>query len=226
MLNVQKLIVEMHPEEVHLQLLQEFAHEERELRKRKYRKLLEQRYELEQAGEFMKLVKQEIDANVVKSKQLIAKKHNNGYIWLTVNPKKDIKIDRLMTIVKKLSGRAFVDEYMYVFEQRGVDEDTVGNGIHAHVLLKRNLNYKPSKCEKYLRNGCKKIVGNIHNGHQVYIKHIGEEFAADKVKYMLEEKTGEGKDKKQEMDIIFRKNNNIDKFYGEIKLFTPSGEKN
>lgn len=218
MLNIMKAITEYTDDHnQQLKMMKEWMDEGAELRKRKFRKLHEQRYILGQAGKLMEMVKQEIDSNNVKIKQMTAKKNNNGYLFVTINPKKEIKLDRFLTIIKKLSSRAFVDEYMYVIEQRGSDEKEIGKGIHCHILIKRDLNYKPSKCCKYLKNGCKKIVGNIQNDHQVNIKIIGEDFAKDKIEYMVGEKTGEGKDKKQQMDKIFRKNNKLEKYYGEIK---------
>lgn len=196
----------------------EWLHEIKELRRRKFRKLLEQRYELEQCGELLKSVKHEIDSNKQLLKEAIAKKHNNGWLWVTINPKPDVSLESLVKIAKKLQKRAFVDECMWVVEQRGHNEETLGKGIHVHMLIKRKLDYKPYKCMKYLRNGCKKIVGNINNDNHVFIKVIGDEYAKDKIMYMSPGgKNGDGKDKKQDMDVIYRKNQGLEPFYGEIK---------
>lgn len=190
-----------------------YFEERKELKKRKIRKILEQQYILESLGEMMKDVKKLEFKNQVLLKEKTAKEHNNSHLWITVNPKPSIKLNDFINKIEKLVKRKIFTEYMYVLEQRGNTEEDQGKGFHAHILAKRNLNYKPFKTHECIRNTCKHLVKNKKCNKTINIQNIGSEFAEDKKEYILGEKLGEGKDEKQEIDIIWRKNNNLNKYY-------------
>ncbi len=190
-----------------------YFEERKELKKRKIRKILEQQYHLETLGEMMKDVKKLEEKNKVLLKEKTAKEHNNSHLWITINPKPDIKLNDFITKIEKLVKRKIFTEYMYVLEQRGKTAEEQGKGFHAHILAKRNLNYKPFKTHECIRNTCKNLVKNAKCNKTINIQNIGFDFAEDKKEYILGTKTGEGKDEKQEIDIIWRKNNNLNKYY-------------
>lgn len=152
-------------------------------------------------------------------KAKLAKDHNNGYMFITINPKPSVSLNDFIKLLKKISSKTCFDKCLYVLEQRGDSAEHMGEGFHAHMLVKRNLNYKPTKLKTNVKNSCKKIVGNIHNEHQLNIQTIGEEFAKDKQNYIICDKTGDGKDKKQIIDKKWREQQKIDKYLGEI-IFT------
>ena len=93
-----------------------------------------------------------------------------------------------------------------------------GKGFHCHLLCKRNLNYKPFRVSQCIQNTCKDLIKNPKDNKLLNIQHIGEDFAADKIIYMLEQKTGEGKDQKQLIDKIFREKNNLNIVYKYAKI--------
>jgi hypothetical protein len=123
-----------------------------------------------------------------------------------------------MKFCKKISTKTCFEKVMYVLEQRGAKISEMGKGIHCHMLVKRNLKYKPIKLIQNVKNSCKKIVGNIHNENQLNFRTVGEEYAKDKQDYITGVKTGDNKDKKQLIDKVFRKKEKIENFYGE-KIF-------
>ena len=117
-------------------------------------------------------------------KKQLSKKNNNGYMFITINPKPSVTLNDFRKLLKRISCKTCFDKCLYVLEQRGDDEEHMGKGYHAHMLVKRNLNYKPTKLKTNVKNTCVKYVGNIHNENQLNIQTIGEEFAQDKQNYI------------------------------------------
>jgi len=106
-----------------------------------------------------------------------------------------------------------------VLEQRGDTLENMGTGFHSHILFKRNLNYKPTKCITNLKNSLKKVVGDVNNQHQFNYKVIGSEFAQDKKKYIIgQNKTGDNKDQKQKTDLFWRKKEGIEEYLGDLNI--------
>ncbi len=189
----------------------------KELMERKMKQIMEQEYQLDRLGKFYTGMKNLITENKLQIKEKLAEKHNNGYVWITINPKPSIKLEYFRKKVQKLVKRNLFTESQWVYEQRGIDEASSGSGFHAHILCKRNLNYKPFKVTECIQNTCKDLVKNKKCQKTLNIQHIGSDFMKDKLVYMLDQKTGEGKDKKQIIDKIFRKNNNLEIIYKYAK---------
>lgn len=134
------------------------------------------------------------------------------WVWLTVSPKPDVTIEQFKKILHKQANRKLWCEYKYVIEQRGKTEEEVGKGIHAHLLLKRNPETEYKSTRRQCDNGFKNIV-DTKLSFVYYWQECRADFLADKLEYMIGVKTGDGKDVKQKMDIIFRQKNNIKNIY-------------
>jgi len=182
--------------------------------KKKLESIIKMEYEAELLGQQMKDIKEYEKDIKMTLKENIAKEHNNGYCFITINPSPEVSLTQLEEKVKKFVNRNMFEKYRYVFEQRSPTEENMGHGFHAHILLKRNLNYKPSKISLNTKNSFKGIT-KVDNPQILNIQHIGEEFAKDKDEYMNGVKTGEGKEAKQAIDKIFRKKNNLESVYGD-----------
>jgi len=169
--------------------------------------------------QFLVKINNYIEEQKVELKKQTATKHNNGYLFITINPKPEVELKDFLKLLKKISCKTCFDECVYVLEQRGSDESSIGKGFHAHMLVRRNLSYKPIKLKQNVKNSCKKIVGNIHNENQLNLQTIGEDFAKDKQNYIIGNKTGDGKDIKQDYDKVWRKKEGIAKYLGNI-IFT------
>ena len=183
-------------------------------KKKKFESIIRMEYDAELLGQKMIDIKNYEKEVKGKLKELVAKDHNNGYCFITINPNKEIDLNTFRDKIDKFVKRNMFQEYRYVLEQRGANEDEAGKGFHAHILLKRNLDYKPSKIVVNTKNSFKGIT-NVDNPAILNIQTIGEDFAKDKDEYMTGVKTGEGKDEKQAIDILWRKENNIESVYGE-----------
>lgn len=196
---------------------------EQEFYKRKYLHILKMEYQLGQnLPDRFKVLKEREHTLRKQLQKKIARDNNNGYLWVTINP--CIKKTTLEKFVKKVDviakRKCFID-YIYVFEQRATKIINIGNGYHAHLLLKRNLKYKPCKCRENLQSSCKKLMPNPKNPQTLDIQIIGEEFARDKLDYILGIKTGEKSDgqKKsiaQKLDKKWRKQEKLAEYYGEM----------
>lgn len=183
-------------------------------KKKKLESILKMEYDLGKLGQKMKDIKEYEKVCRYDLKEATAVEHNNGYSFVTINPNDTTTLTEFEEKLKKFVNRNMFIKYRYVIEQRGSTEKDMGKGFHAHVLLKRNLDYKPSKIVVNTKNTFKGIT-NVDNNQVLNIQHIGEDFAKDKDDYMTGVKTGEGKDEKQAIDKIFRKKNNLESVYGQ-----------
>lgn len=183
-------------------------------KKKKFEKIISMEYDAEMLGEKWIKVKEHEKFVRGQIKENIAKEHNNGYCFITINPEPRISLNDFRERVEKFANRNMFLKYRYVLEQRGTKGEEAGKGFHAHILCARNLDYKPSKISVNSKNTFKSML-NVNNPALLNIQHIGEDFAKDKDEYMTGVKTGEGKDEKQEIDKVWRKMNNLESVYGE-----------
>lgn len=180
---------------------------------RKIKKCIGQEYELELLGDMYKKIKSLEYTNEKLLKEKTAERNKNSWLWVTINPKSEVTFDFFKKKIEKISKYSCFDGHIYVYEQRGtLEEKNIGKGFHAHILVKRKLQFKPSYCETKIRVGCKALVGNINNPNQVFVAKIGTEYAGDKYKYMTGLKKDEKRDK-QKGDITFRKKHNLSSIY-------------
>ncbi len=179
----------------------------------KLKQNLNMKYELELLGEPLAQLKAENDELKMKLKEKIAKDNHNQFVFITINPKPDVKFETFRDTCIKYCQRKMFSETWLVFEQRGSTEEEMGKGFHAHVEAIRNLEYKPSQIVRNTENTFKNIVDMKVKKHTLTIQHHGEDFHKDKLEYIEGVKTGEGKDEKQIMDIKFREKNNLNVCY-------------
>ncbi len=156
---------------------------------------------------------------------------SRGTLWyfITVSPKEETEIQAFLKMAHKYMMRRIHNECEFVIEQRGepltIDNLTefppsIGKGIHAHFLAKRNLLYPPSK---YLKNtinswkSCCKVWNGANilaPGCPIYLEPLPckPEILAQAKGYMKGHKN-KFKIRKVEGDQIFRKKNNLQSWY-------------
>lgn len=189
-----------------------FDESKKEFDKALLKKIMKMEYETECLGEkYVKIKEYEKELFTLK-KELLSKEHNNGYCFITVNPKPNTTLSDFQKIIEKAVERNIFTAFRYVYEQRGSCIEDKGKGFHCHILCKRNLNYKPSKVSSNLKNTFKKVT-NVDNPSLLNIQHIGEDFAKDKNEYIISVKTGKGKDVKQEIDVVWRQAEGLQTVY-------------
>ena len=186
----------------------------------KIRKILEMQYELGELGEDFETIR----ALEVKVKTRLDEKKSsskkNAYVWITINPKPDIGCVNLQKTCVNVAKRSFFKNAMYVYEQRGDSDDTIGKGFHCHMLAERDFtkSTKPSHIRRDIGNTVKNILKL--NSKNPYIQFVDAEYAKDKIRYMLGDKDlhKDEKDIKLVYDKLWRDRENIEHVYGNIEI--------
>ena len=139
-------------------------------------------------------------------------KNNSKYIFLTVNPNPQISLLEFIRCMEKLMSKTWMTNYLYVFEQRGETIEEVGKGFHFHAIIEKPSNKSYQHIIRELSNTANKVC-DTSNYHFYNLKNINDEEKNRKIQYITGRKADEAKHLKQEMDIIFRKNNNLLSYY-------------
>lgn len=197
-----------------------YMKEQKEVLRLKMRKHFSMLFDLGRLGKEYSLLKDDLDNLSIKIKERNSIKNNNLWLFITISPRFTENFEKCHKIIQKIVKKTCFDDYLYVVEQRGtIAKKNVGHGFHFHILAKRSLNYKPSKCSQNVRNSTKNICGNSKDNRIVNIQKCGMEFAKTKVNYIIgKNKTGDGKDLKQDADLVFRKQKSLSPYYGNIHI--------
>jgi len=198
-------------------MLHEYFDAKKDWDKQLIKRILTLEYNAGVAGDKYKKLFEYEKSLKTKVRENLAEEHNNLYCFITINPRDNVKLEDFIAKVEKLVTRNMFKEYIYVFEQRGAKVDESGKGFHSHILLLRNTDYKPYKIKENSKNTFKSIC-DVNNPNILNIQFVGKDFAKDKQDYITACKTGEGKDVKQEIDIVWRKQKQLKDFYGN-KIF-------
>lgn len=189
-----------------------------EIIRNKMKKLVSLKFELGTLGKFENTLKDTIKSLDGELREKMAEEHNNKYMFFTINPRPSVKLEDFLKVTAKAVTKTCFTDYLYVIEQRGTNSATAGKGFHAHILVKRNLKYKPCKCRDNMSNTFFKMC-NVKAKHLFNVKYLNTEWANDKISYMQHGgKTEDGKDIKQDIDIWWREKNNLLPYYGNIEI--------
>lgn len=98
------------------------------------------------------------------------------WIWITINPKPEVKLPEFVRTISKMYNKSWIDQYAYVYET------TENNHFHSHGLIKTF--YEPARARKELANTVKNIT-TITNHHCFKFVILDQTKAAQKMSYML-----------------------------------------
>jgi len=132
----------------------------------------------------------------------------DSFQWVTVNPKPETSFESFKKDVDKYVNQKHIEAAEYVYEQRGSNDDTMGQGFHVHLLVKTKTN--KADFEKRTRAKFSKYCGNDKH---IYMKSCPLKFIKDKQAYMRGEKIEPGKETKCEIDKLWRIKNNLNQYY-------------
>jgi len=136
-------------------------------------------------------------------------------LFITINPRPDIELSTFIKTMNKFISKIWIEDYIYVYEQRGTTEQESGKGFHAHILLWKPDNKKSHEVIRETKNTFKNIC-SIDNPSILNIKNCKEEDIEKRKNYMLGTKdinADPTKQVKQEIDLIWRKRVNIENYY-------------
>ena len=147
-------------------------------------------------------------------KKNIDNKYGN-VLFITINPRPDVLLEEFMKAMNKFKSKVWIEDYIYVYEQRGITEEESGKGFHAHFLLWKPDNKKSHEVVRETKNTFKNIC-SIDNPSILNIKNCKDEDIEKRKNYMLGHKNADidpSKQVKQEIDLIWRNRNNIENCY-------------
>lgn len=151
-------------------------------------------------------------------------KYKNYFITITTTPETDKH--HFISQIVKIFGNAVIDKGYLVFEQRGDSKETVGDGIHAHMLVKRDPKiYNHSKFQSRIFNQIIRLgINKTYKSYKNLVRlskmkkstfscqNIKDETCKAKLDYISGDKDPE-KLKKVEFDKLFRKKFELKKIY-------------
>jgi hypothetical protein len=148
--------------------------------------------------------------NYIKKQEEI--KNKTKYIFLTINPNAQVDFKEFFRVIVKMMSKNWITNYLWVIEQRGETLDELGKGFHFHAIIEKPANKAYAHMVRELSNSANRVC-DTSNFHFFNLKNISEEEKERKIVYITGSKADEAKHKKQELDIVFRKNNNLLSYY-------------
>lgn len=142
-------------------------------------------------------------------------KKDSDLVFITISPRPDVDFQDFLSVVNRLFSKVWLRDYIYVFEQRGDNEDNIGKGFHLHGLLYRN-GKKFSEVRREVISTIKKVVDiNVFSAYEVKLVKDDDDNVKKILNYMLGEKADDYKHPKQVMDRVWREKNNILSYYSK-----------
>lgn len=135
---------------------------------------------------------------------------SNQYYFITICPYEDIQFKDFKKVVDKVVKKKWFTKYVYVYEQRQSEIDKPFYGIHSHIIVSKGT-MKKSDVIREVYNTCKDVCGSKQSIDVKLL--ITEEDLDIRLRYILGTKATEDKQKKQEIDKIFRQQNSIEPHY-------------
>lgn len=151
-------------------------------------------------------------------------KYPNYFITITTTEDKDK--NEFIASIKKLFENSVIEKGYLVFEQRGICEEEIGKGIHAHLLVFRDTKkYNHSKFTNRLLGQLVKLKVNktytsvkglllkASKKHSTFsFQNIKDETVSKKIAYIEGDKNEE-KLEKVKMDKVFRLKYKLENIY-------------
>lgn len=145
------------------------------------------------------------------------KRESSRYLFITINPHNMANDKAFMSASEKAFKKSWIKSFLYVIEQRGETEEELGKGFHLHAIVDKG-DYRLSHAIREFASTYGKYC-DVNNPHCFNIVYCAEGHIPRRMNYILGKKNDEAKWKKQEMDIIYRKENGFKPYYGNKEYF-------
>ncbi len=133
------------------------------------------------------------------------------YYFITICPYEDLELDKFLKVMEKVLKKKWFQRYIYVYEQRQHEIGKQYFGIHTHIIVQRTGTTNKSEAIREIYNTCKNICGSKQS---IDVKLLKTQHDLDvKLNYILGKKACPEKQKKQVIDVHFRQDYNLQKFY-------------
>lgn len=178
--------------------------------RRKFQKLLSESLDIDlKEGKCTDKYLQQVYDDLQTKKQ---QRYAPQYFFITICPYEDVDIESLKKVVEKCVKKKWMTSYIYVYEQRQTEIGLPYFGIHSHMIVKRGTIAK-SDVIREIYNTSKSICGSKQSIDVKLLKN--DEDLKVRLNYILGEKSTKEKRQRQEIDKIFRQNNNLLSYYSK-----------
>lgn len=130
----------------------------------------------------------------------------------------DRDIEVIMKSMERVVRKKWITDYYYVVEQRGITEETCGEGIHVHLLISKNGKRKSQVIREIASTT--KLAKNFIDIQEGKTANIYER----RKDYMLGKKEGLVKQNRVKFDALFRQKNNLKDIYTNAIQISSSHE--
>lgn len=134
------------------------------------------------------------------------------YIFLTINPNPHITLQDFIKTCEKMMSKPWIQNYLYVYEQRGETLEDCGKGFHFHAIIEKPSNKSYKHIVREMSSSANRLC-DTSNYHFYNLKNITEEEKERKIQYITGRKADTSKHAKQDMDIPFRERNKLLSYY-------------
>lgn len=137
--------------------------------------------------------------------------------WITISPPPVVPLITFKKVVEKAFSKNWIDQYIYVYEQRGITEDECGIKPHIHALLWKGTK-KYNQMMREFKSTFSCIIDMEHEYLDNFFQIVGcsERDINKRIVYMLgtkESTDANHKDLKQLYDKPFRERNGLLPYY-------------
>jgi len=139
-------------------------------------------------------------------------KNTSNFLWITINPRDTVNLMQFIKVVEKSLKKSWILRHCAVIEQRSNCEEQMGLGFHAHIIIDKG-DYRFSHARREFVSTFKKYC-DVQNYHTFNFNYCFENDLKNRHNYILGQKKDPEKQKKQLIDVIFRKKYGIPPHYG------------
>ncbi len=152
-------------------------------------------------------------------KDRVNQKISKNYLgFFTLNFSQGIPLPEIEKCIAKVITKKWLTKWWYCYEQRGESIETAGDGVHIHFLFYRGSK-RPCACKSEILNSYNHLQGRplrkVMDNDMLFYPF---EFLDDKIAYMSGHKWDEDKQKKIEIDKMFRDKNKLKNLYSSEDL--------
>lgn len=153
---------------------------------------------------------QELNSHREKRNKEKEEKQESQFYFITICPIDTTPLPEFHNAIKRYVSKKCIKQYLYVIEQRGIHENEVGKGIHAHIICNKEKNLQ--RMLKETRSTFKGLYDeNCTSAIDIDIRF--ERDRKNTEQYLIGKKHDINKQVKQQVDTIFRGRYNLQPYY-------------
>jgi len=143
-----------------------------------------------------------------------------GQYFVTISPRPDVTFDEFFKKCQKMDKNAIFDEYVAVFEQRGLNPEDCGKGFHLHAVISKTKERSKANILEKLKSTFKAVCAD----NCIRVDHLKTDKDVEQARgYILDSKSKDGHKKEtQPYDARWREKAGIQHIYEKGGLSSSS----